>query len=256
MALDTNTSGVTPPADPGATTSPPASPPASPPPSPPASPPAVEIPEGFAYAKDGKLDFETWTKDVEELQGYRKVREGVPEKPDAYALNVSQDWKYKDGRPQELKADDPLWGQFREWAHKHAVPQAGIDELLGLYAGANRALIDGQFDEAQAAEQEAETAYLRELASLADPKAGDAGAAIAAVEKRLETLGSWLTRTFKTDGEALAKNVRTAHAIRILEALMEATKDVEIGGAKSASGDPDAGKKKAHINYPHLVRRA
>lgn len=54
---------------------------------------------------------------------------GIPEKPDGYEIEKPQDW------PEGADWDSELEAQAREVAHKHGIPQAALNDLVGVYAG-------------------------------------------------------------------------------------------------------------------------
>lgn len=87
-----------------------------------------------------------WDKDKNELKGdaikdmiardaaetSRKLT--LPGAPDKYEPKLPKDFKAPDGVAFEISADDPLWAQAREWAHKNGISQEGFEQGVALIA--------------------------------------------------------------------------------------------------------------------------
>jgi hypothetical protein len=126
-------------------------------------------------------------------------RLSLPEKADAYRVELPADFKAPEGVKYEFKADDPLLAQARNIAHELGIPQEGFSKLLGLYAGAQ-----------VASQQEVTTARNAEIAKLGatGPARVDA---VATVFKGL--LGD-------SDGQLLASRMFTARDVEVMEKLV------------------------------------
>ena len=98
-----------------------------PPPAPGARP--EYVPEQFWDPATNAPRIEAMAKSWTDLR--RKVSQGTgaaPENPDAYAIPKIE------GLTEELiKADDPLWKQVRESAHKAGVSQAQLEAIISPY---------------------------------------------------------------------------------------------------------------------------
>lgn len=91
------------------------------------------------YWADGKgPDLERLAKDFGELRTFKAQedirRQGIPEKPDAYKVELPTTFKAPEGVEVEIKPDDPLIPKVREFAHKAGFDQGQFSEALGLIA--------------------------------------------------------------------------------------------------------------------------
>ncbi|MDB6085546.1 MAG: hypothetical protein JWN43_3427 [Gammaproteobacteria bacterium] len=65
------------------------------------------------------------------------VRKGsLPQTPDAYKTELPADFKPPAGVEFKLDATNPALGQLKTVAHKHGLTQDAVNELIGVYAGA------------------------------------------------------------------------------------------------------------------------
>lgn len=87
------------------------------------------VPDNYWDAEKGGLKVGAVLKRAGDLQ--RKVTElTTPKAPaEAYAFNPPAHLK------DHVTGDEPLFGRMGEWAKKHDLPQAAIDELVGVYYG-------------------------------------------------------------------------------------------------------------------------
>jgi hypothetical protein len=126
-------------------------------------------------------------------------RLSLPEKPDAYKIELPADFKPPEGVKYEFKADDPLLAQARTVAHELGIPQEGFSKLLALYAGSQVATA-----------QEVTTARNAEIAKL-----GPTGPA------RVDAITTVLKGTLgDAEGAQLVSRMFTASDVQVMEKLV------------------------------------
>lgn len=198
--------------------------------------PSFELPDDFGFkTDDGRIDFDAIQSLATEHASLKEAADartqGRPEDADGYEITAPEEpVTLADGSQLKFVQDDPLWGEFKAFAHEHALSQDAVNALVGLYA---RGV--GSFDKAYAEQVGAarETAETAELAKLADPKEQDVGKAAEAGVQRWEAVESRLEDAFGDEGKAVAGQLRTAAAVKVFEALLDAAGDGPMGDSKS-----------------------
>ena len=61
-------------------------------------------------------------------------RLALPASPDKYEPKLPKDFQAPEGLAFEIKSDDPLWAQARDWAHKNGISQEGFEQGVALIA--------------------------------------------------------------------------------------------------------------------------
>lgn len=104
-------------------------------------PPRPEyVPESFWDAKAGKITddkalSEHFNQIIARDAAEQSRKLSLPEKPDAYKVELPADFKPPEGVEFKFNDADPLLAQARTMAHEMGISQEGFSKLLGLYAG-------------------------------------------------------------------------------------------------------------------------
>lgn len=175
--------------------------------------------DGEKFIKDGKLNGDAaaaaLTESYKNLETKlhtrtddlkRQVREefmaeraeGVPEKPDGYKVEVSEDFKKKVPEGYEVAIDEkgPLFSFVKEFAHHHKIPQADVSKLVEAY-------IDARMSEFPDFQEER-----KKLGENAD--------------QRLDTVNGWLKKHLSAESYAVVEGMAVqAEVIAMFEELME-----------------------------------
>lgn len=140
----------------------------------PATPPAAD-PEGGgeqapapdyswapeAYLKDGALDSEAFRARYDELEAEAAARaeaaEGIPGSPDEYEILAPEvdfgELDLPEGFAFELDQGEdiqPIYGEMKEFLHKHSLPKEATSELMGLLAKYEATKLSRGFSSAKA----------------------------------------------------------------------------------------------------------
>lgn len=132
-----------------------------------------------------------------------------PQKADEFELKLPDSFKPPEGVKFDIKADDPLWSQAREWALKHGLSKEAFQEGIALIAG-----------DKIGTQQKVDTARNAEIAKL-----GAAGQA------RVTAMNTWLD-AMGVGG--LKARVFTAADVQAMETLI--TRFQRQGGAQFNAG--------------------
>jgi hypothetical protein len=190
------------------------------------------IPEGFWDATAGKLKdkevFEQFNALTARVAAEDVAKLSRPQAPDAYKVELPQDFKLPPGVDFKLKTDDPLWSQARSWAHKHGLSQDAFQEGIALIAG-----------DKVGTEQTIKAAKDAEIAKL-----GAAGTT------RVDNVKTWLTAM---GAGQLMSRLFTAGDVQVMESLI--TKFQRQGGAPFSAGGripPEAPGKVDDATYDKM----
>lgn len=104
--------------------------------------PPVAAPEGplgqFWVAEQNGFDVEklnaAFTERDTVFAEHQERLKGIPEKPDAYKLDLPETFKAPEGVDVKFDPADPLVGEVLAFAHKSGLPQPVVSELFGLQA--------------------------------------------------------------------------------------------------------------------------
>jgi len=203
------------------------------------------------FWKDGRLDTEGLGKAYGELRTafsskeekiregvIAKLREGVPEKPDAYKLEIKKEWLPQGFEVKPMQDNNPLVQQARALVHEMGGKQEHFDKLTQMFV---------QWQATTWPDMKAEGAKL-----------GEGG------EQRIKAVDQWLSATLGNDDaayRAMVNGLLTADAVRGLETVMKKLGGGSVpsagGGTGSAALSPQkAAEFMAHPDYNHPVRGA
>lgn len=134
----------------------------------------------------------------------------LPKTPDEYKVELTKEFKPPAGVDFAIDDKNPALASLKAWAHKHAIPQSALSEVVDVYAGTVVGSMAAQ-----------KAAYAAEVTKL-----GPAGPA------RIDALGMWmkgvlgdkaavLTGTKGADGKSTNGVLWTAGIVEAFEALQQ-----------------------------------
>jgi hypothetical protein len=95
-------------------------------------------PDNFWDATKGELKGGDFRKAFDELSSFKAAEDvrrlALPAAPDKYEPKLPQNFQAPEGLAFEIKTDDPLWSQAREWAHKNGLSQDAFEQGVALIA--------------------------------------------------------------------------------------------------------------------------
>lgn len=228
MADTPNPNPETPPAPaPGSPPPSPAVPPAPSPSAPPAPAAAVK-PEGIAdefWDKDkGELKVADLGKRLNDLTAFKAEHASraalIPEKPEAYSLDLPADFKMPDGVEFKLDPQSPLATEARALAHELKLTGPEFGRFLQLYAK----------------EKIHEHEQVQGLATKEMEKLGAKSA------ERVDAVTTWLkARIGESATQVLHSQMYTASQIEAWEGLMSQFRNAGMPGAGAQGGDGGKG---------------
>lgn len=214
--------------------SPPASPPASAPPAlpssasstppsttssasstPPSPTPSQQTPAGFDFGwvpqnfKGKAEDFGKHYNEIMTRVSADDVRRNMlPATPESYQVKTSKDFKLPEGAQFTVDANNPLWAQFKTWAHSNHLSQEATEQVVDLLA----------------AYQHGEATTIRTAINAEIAKLGPNG------PNRITALQTWFNaKVGADDAKLLSQALITARHVEAFERLV--SKDVSGGAA-------------------------
>lgn len=213
----------------------------------PAAPAAPQAPEGPLAAfwdKDkGALDTEKLSaayieRDAAFVQNAERMK-GVPEKPEAYKLELPADFKVPQGTKVEFDPKHPVVAKTLEFVHKLGIPQSELSNLLALQT------------EWQIATRDRFSQEHEQMMAAEDAKLGEGGKARRAA---IETYAK--AHSFTEDETAEIRLLLSTEAgVRALEKFMAAGNGSSIPGHPEHRPPPAAPTRIEDRLYPNLNAR-
>jgi hypothetical protein len=135
-------------------------------------------------------------------------RNSLPANPDGYQVKTSKDFKLPDGGQFQVDGANPLWAQFKTWAHNNQLSQEATEQVVDLLA----------------AYQHGEASTIRNAINAEIAKLGANG------PNRINALQTWFNaKVGADDAKLLSQALITAKHVEAFERL--AAKDVSGGAA-------------------------